>query len=59
MKELNPSVHVNKTSWVRHESDWLLSHEQGHYLIGCLCALEFKKLAMMENFTPNYKTEIL
>jgi len=23
--------------------DLLLDHERGHYIIGCLCALEFKR----------------
>lgn len=37
------NVNVSNKSWVKKKSDWLLSHEQGHYLIGCLCALEFKR----------------
>lgn len=38
-------VVVQAGSWVRPEmkSDALLEHEMGHYLIGCLCALEFLK----------------
>ena len=34
---------ISKRSWVRAERkcDHLLNHEQGHYLIGALCVLEF------------------
>lgn len=34
---------IGKRSWVRpdRKSDHLLNHEQGHYLIGALCVLEF------------------
>ncbi len=28
---------------MRKKSRWLLNHETGHYVIGCLAALEFKK----------------
>lgn len=31
------------TSWVKRKEDRLLAHERGHYLIGWICALEFKK----------------
>ena len=49
---------IAKRSWVREEKkcDHLLGHEQGHYLIGGLCALEFlrrvdsKKGHSMEKF---------
>lgn len=36
-------VEVSPRSWSRNEkqNDKLLQHEYGHYLIGCLCALEF------------------
>ena len=31
-------------SWAKSTyDDDLLEHETGHYLIGCLCALEFKR----------------
>ena len=31
-------------SWARpNKDDYLLEHETGHYLIGCLLALEFKR----------------
>jgi hypothetical protein len=34
---------ISKRSWVREERKCahLLNHEQGHYLIGALCVLEF------------------
>ena len=36
---------ISKNSWVRPEKkcDHLLQHEQGHYLIGALCVLEFMR----------------
>lgn len=42
-KKLHIQLHINPKSWVRHDkkSDHLLNHEQGHYLLGAICALEF------------------
>jgi hypothetical protein len=36
----------------------LLEHETGHYLIGCLCALSFKKKTNSRIFSPDYKEEV-
>ena len=36
----------------------LLNHEQGHYSMGVLCALEFKKAASGRLFGPQYHSEI-
>lgn len=50
-----------KTSWTKPEfqSDELLNHEQGHYNIGCLCALTFKKRVQETVFSPNnYRNEL-
>lgn len=49
---------IGKRSWVREDkkSEALLLHEQGHYLIGGLCCLEFlrrvdsKKRNSLEKF---------
>lgn len=43
--DVQAQVVVLANSWVKPEmkSDGLLEHELGHYLIGCLCALEFLK----------------
>jgi len=51
----------NKKSWVREEkkSQSLLEHEQGHYYIGCLCALTFMKRVSSKKFSAaNYKAEV-
>lgn len=56
--KLTVNLVIAKRSWVREEKkcDHLLGHEQGHYLIGGLCALEFlrrvdsKKGHSMEKF---------
>ncbi|CAD8049786.1 unnamed protein product [Paramecium sonneborni] len=38
-------------SWTKsNQYDDLLEHETGHYLIGCLCALEFKRQAEQMDF---------
>lgn len=39
---INAWCSLNNKSWVKNKWDRLLEHETGHYLIGCLCALEFK-----------------
>lgn len=36
----------------------LLNHEQGHYTLGMLCALEFKKAASGRRFGVHYHAEI-
>lgn len=34
----------SERSWAKNTTDNdLLEHEAGHYLIGCLCSLEFKR----------------
>ncbi|NWJ40235.1 MAG: hypothetical protein HXX12_04600 [Geothrix sp.] len=51
-------------SWVRPHalrgarSAELLNHEQGHYTLGLLCALEFKKAATERRFGPRPQVEI-
>lgn len=42
-KKVTANLIIGKRSWVREEKkcDHLLNHEQGHYLIGALCVLEF------------------
>lgn len=45
-------------SWRKVEIDHLLFHEQGHYLIGCLCALEFQRKCREYKFSSNYKQEV-
>ena len=51
-------------SWVKwdtpreNEKDQLLNHEQGHYSLGVLCALEFKKAVAESSFTADYPAEL-
>lgn len=48
-------------SWVKEEKKTqdLLEHEQGHYYIGCLCALTFKKRVRSTTFSKdNYVVEL-
>lgn len=49
------SIALNPISWVDKPSDYLLNHEIGHYLLGYLSALEFKKKCFYFNFTNKYK----
>lgn len=69
VKEISPKFKVevcakcfmNKNkSWVKHhEYEELLEHEQGHYNIGCLCALMFEKRVKKTQFLKEtYKEEI-
>ena len=69
IKEAHPKFKVvvsakcfmNKNkSWVKHqEYEELLEHEQGHYNIGCLCALMFEKRVKRTQFLKEtYKEEI-
>ena len=65
---LRPAVSIwnehGEQSWVRrdtpreNEKDELLNHEQGHYSIGVLCALEFKKVVEESSFTADYPAEL-
>jgi len=41
--KVNIKVELKDKSWTTKFNNHLLNHEQGHYLIGCICALEFKK----------------
>ena len=48
-------------AWVKEEkkTQELLEHEQGHYYIGCLCALTFKKRVKSTTFSKdNYVIEL-
>ena len=40
---MNTWAQLSDRCWVRNKWPRLLEHETGHYIIGCLCALEFKK----------------
>jgi hypothetical protein len=51
-------VKVSEKSWAKSHNDKLLSHETGHYIIGCLCAIEFKVRLEATRFSMNYKEEI-
>jgi len=54
-------VFNKEKSWVKPEkkSEVLLEHEQGHYYIGCLCAMNFNKRVQETTFSKeNYKKEI-
>ncbi|KAL4430453.1 hypothetical protein ABPG74_013303 [Tetrahymena malaccensis] len=57
---IKPEVNVwlKKKSWAKKQNPHLLNHEQGHYILGCFCGLEFKKQMMSYNFTDNYRFEI-
>jgi hypothetical protein len=33
---------LSSKSWVKLKIPRLLEHETGHYILGCLCALDFK-----------------
>lgn len=41
--KLDVTCQLKNNSWVKRKEDRLLAHERGHYLIGWICALEFKK----------------
>ena len=58
--QMNVTCKLNSnTSWVKRREDKLLSHERGHYLIGWICALEFKKRVKETRLSPlYYATEI-
>lgn len=56
--KLSVGLHIGDKSWVRcdRKCAHLLNHEQGHYLIGAICVLEFlrrvdsKRKDMQGNF---------
>jgi hypothetical protein len=48
--KLTVNINLHTDSWVRVPSKELLEHERGHYLIGSLCALEFKKRVISKVF---------
>lgn len=39
-----------KKSWVKWRDECLLNHERGHYLMGWICALEFKRKVQETKF---------
>lgn len=45
-------------SWVRWRNERLLEHERGHYLIGWICALEFKRRVLERNLSGLLKKTI-
>jgi hypothetical protein len=54
---------LDERSWVKwntpreHQKAELLNHEQGHYSLGVICALSFKKAASTYRFTSDYQAE--
>jgi hypothetical protein len=60
-KKVTAKLYTTKKSWVREERkcDHLLNHEQGHYLIGALCALEFLRRVDKKRLTSKKKFEDL
>ena len=54
---------LDERSWVKentpreHQKAELLNHEQGHYSLGVICALSFKKTASTYQFTSDYQAE--
>lgn len=54
---------LGERSWVKrntpreHQKAELLNHEQGHYSLGVICALSFKKVASTYRFTSDYNAE--
>ncbi|KAL4435270.1 hypothetical protein ABPG74_017362 [Tetrahymena malaccensis] len=52
---------IKSNSWCRYKTKDLLHHETGHYIIACLCTLEFKKRVMEKNatfYTSSHAKEI-
>ncbi|KAL4474211.1 hypothetical protein ABPG72_001750 [Tetrahymena utriculariae] len=52
---------IKPNSWYRYKTKDLLHHETGHYIIACLCTLEFKKRVMEKNasfYTSSHAKEI-
>lgn len=60
MRSLNifTEVSVHPKSWVKKQSERLLRHESGHYIIGCLCALEFQKKCYKHKFSSSPSNEV-
>ena len=57
--QLQVKCGLSPKSWVRSPHDDLLSHEQGHYDIACLCMLTFKKRVVEQEFNINtYRDDI-
>jgi hypothetical protein len=54
---------LDDRSWVKwntpreHQKPELLNHEQGHYSLGVICALSFKKATTTYRFTTDYQAE--
>jgi len=54
---------LDERSWVKwntpreHQKAELLNHEQGHYSLGVICALSFKKAVSTYRFTSDYQAE--
>lgn len=58
--EVFPKCYILKNkSWVKYKYDELLRHEQGHFNIGFLCALSFKKKVDEFKFNLNNYNEEL
>eukprot|EP00828_Plagiopyla_frontata_P013833 TRINITY_DN18332_c0_g1_i1.p3 TRINITY_DN18332_c0_g1~~TRINITY_DN18332_c0_g1_i1.p3 ORF type:complete len:119 (-),score=16.23 TRINITY_DN18332_c0_g1_i1:14-370(-) len=58
---VNVNCYIRPESWVKHDKKnaALLKHEQGHYDIGVLCALQFKKRAAEQQFSKSlYKLQV-
>lgn len=59
---MNAKCFLDKSkSWIKAEykSKELLEHEQGHYYIGCICAMTFKKRVLDADISrENYQAEI-
>ncbi|CAD8084899.1 unnamed protein product [Paramecium sonneborni] len=49
---------IDPSSWQKDKIDEVLHHQQGHFYIGMICALSFKKRVQEFNFSQNYKHEI-
>ncbi|CAK56878.1 unnamed protein product (macronuclear) [Paramecium tetraurelia] len=50
---------IDPSSWTKDKKiDELLHHQQGHFYIGMICALEFKKRVQEFSFSKDYKQEI-
>ena len=57
INELDICVFLEERSWVKHKSDKLLNHEQGHLNIGMLCALAFKRRLQRCTFSSDKHEE--
>lgn len=51
---------IKSKSWVKYKDNDLLKHEQGHFNIGYLCALAFKKKVKEYPFLKeSYKEDLM